>query len=357
MVHYRPILLAKRGELTALKALPAPVWTNMTPVMQVPPREWDFDKSAFKKTLEDHLTDLPKKLATATKGHSAYVDVSLLDSTGPVFGGSHALAWLIDEAATHDLHLIPFVQSNSDARALTAAADVHARRATGIGIRLRVEDWVSINAGALPAVLSRLGLAATDADVFVDVEREFSVVVAAAVTTELSAQDGAYTFRARAVGGAGFPDTTGLAKGLSEFSREDWKLFASTYRARFATGATTPDFFDYAVNNPASEVVIDPKLLSISALFRYTTDDAWLIAKGDLFKGSGGRGIGGAAMLPPLTLLRAHPTYTVPIRTATDDWIDAVVATVGSPGNPEMWRRWATERHLAVVAHQIASPI
>jgi hypothetical protein len=358
MAHYRPIVLAKRGELTAIRELPSSVWASMSPVLQVPPREWDFVASTYKKTLEEHLADLPKKLATATKGHHAYIDVSQLDSLGPVFGGRHPLEWIVEEAATHSLGLIPFVQASSDPSTIAAAAAIHARRGTGAGIRLTPNEWVSINPRVLAGLLTSVGVAANETDVFIDVSREFSVVIARGVLTELTAQDAAYAFRSRSVGGAAFPDTNGLAKGLSEFSREDWNLFVSTYRVRLAADATVPDFFDNVVQNPDVEVgAVDPRLLSISALFRYTTDGDWLIAKGDLFKGSGGRGIGGAAMLTPLTLLRAHPKFTIPIRTSTDDWIDAVVAGTKSPGNPEAWRRWATERHLTVVAHQVSSPI
>ena len=358
MVQYRPIVIAKRGELTAMNALPVTAWAGLKPVLQVPPREWDHEVGAYKKSPEAHLLDLPKKFATATKSHPAFIDVSLLDNTSPVFGGRHPLAWIVDEAATHGLALTPFVQLTSTADTIAAAADVHARTGSGVGVRLPSSEWVSINARPLPALLTACGVAPSEVDLFVDVAREFSLVVQRAVLTELSTQDGSYSFRSRSLGGAGFPDTAGLTKGLSEFSRDEWKLFREVYRGRLAAGTETPDFFDNVVNNPDAEVgLVNPKFLMISALFRYTTDEEWLVVKGGLYKGPAGKSLGSAAMMTPLTLLRAHPKFSILVRTKTDEWIEEVLAGTKNPGSPEVWRRWATQRHLTIVVRQLASPI
>ncbi|MBX3091632.1 MAG: hypothetical protein KF801_03885 [Cryobacterium sp.] len=358
MVQYRPVLIAKRGELSALKALSAGTWSGLKPVLQVPPREWDFELGSYKKTLEEHLRELPKKFHTATKGNAAFLDLSLLDAVTPVFGGRHPLAWFVDEAATHGLELTPLVLPTSHPATVAAAADINARLGRGVGIRLAPAEWTSIAPRVLPRLMTDCGVAHGDVDLFVDVGREFSVLVDQALLAELSNQDGSDVFRSRSIGGAAFPDTAGLAKGLSAFARSDWQLFRDAYRARLRDGAETPDFFDNAIQNPDIEIgTVNPRFLSISGLFRYTVDEDWLVAKGDLFKGQAGLGVGGAALITPVTLLRAHPQYANPIRTETEDWIDAVIAGTQSPGNPEAWRRWATQRHLSVVVHQLSIPI
>jgi hypothetical protein len=45
--------------------------------------------------------------------------------------------------------------------------------------------------------------------------------------------------------------------------------------------------------------------MQISAQLRYTMDECWLVAKGDLFKGRAGTGVGGAAV-PPLAAMIAN---------------------------------------------------
>jgi Beta protein len=60
-----------------------------------------------------------------------------------------------------------------------------------------------------------------------------------------------------------------------------------------------PTFGDYAVAHPdPSRGDVDPKVMSISAGLRYTIDDEWLVAKGGLYKATGGRSLGGEAAIP-----------------------------------------------------------
>lgn len=358
MVTYRPILIAKRGELSALAVLPASHAQALQPVYQAPPREWDFGRSVFKKSLEAHLQDLPKKLATATRGDIAYIDVSLLDNVLPVFGGRHPMTWLIEEASTHGLTLAPFVGPGSAATTVAAATDAHVRLGRPVGLRLPTDDWVTVDPTRIPRLLKMIAVVPGDVDLFIDAGHGFGPLTRSGAIAELSAQDATYSFRSRTLGGAAFPDTQGIAKGLSEIDRQDWTLFREVYRHRVGAGLPAVDFFDNAINNPSVDVgLIDPRILNISAIFRYTTDGQWVVDKGDLFKGNGGRSRGAEAMVDSLTLLVAHSDYGAPIRTAADDWIDGVVARVNSGGNPEAWRKWATLRHVQVVGHQLASPI
>ncbi|WP_130178684.1 hypothetical protein [Cryobacterium sp. SO1] len=160
----------------------------------------------------------------------------------------------------------------------------------------------------------------------------------------------------RTVGGAGFPDTTGLARGVSEHLREDWTLFQAVFAKRKLAGLSPMDFFDNAIQNPSFiDVGVDPRFLSISALMRYTTSDRWLIAKGELFKGPAGKSRGGAALIPALDLLVAHPSFGDPILTAMDTWVGDVLSGRATPGGPETWRTWGTLRHIESVSHQLAT--
>ncbi|WP_363316512.1 beta family protein [uncultured Microbacterium sp.] len=98
-----------------------------------------------------------------------------------------------------------------------------------------------------------------------------------------------------------------------------------------------------------------PRFISISAAFRYTVTNDYLLAKGELFKGQGGSGKGGAALITPLDELTRHGEYATPVRSQADDWIEAVVDRTATPGNPGKWREWGTVRHIEVVAFQLST--
>ncbi len=173
-----------------------------------------------------------------------------------------------------------------------------------------------------------------------------------AVRNELNALPYAADWRTVTVSGAGFPkDLSGVGRGgLSAVERTEWVLYQDLL-AGSTTSVVPPQFGDYGVAHPDPILNIDPRLLSISAAFRYTIDLAWLVAKGELFKGAGGSGKGGAAALP--SQQRSLPTRGSrgASHCAGDAWIAAVP---GSGGNPEAWRRVATTHHLTHVAEAVS---
>ncbi len=86
----------------------------------------------------------------------------------------------------------------------------------------------------------------------------------------------------------------------------------------------TPDYLDHLIQFPRQmEQQVDPRFMLISAVLRYTVDDKWLVAKWHVVQSKqpcqSSAPTGGAALIPALHLLQAHPEYTTPLRTQTDD--------------------------------------
>jgi hypothetical protein len=84
---------------------------------------------------------------------------------------------------------------------------------------------------------------------------------------------------------------------------------------------------------------------------RHTTDEVWAIVKGQLCKGKGGTGIGGAAVPPILRDLERF----APRHCGLELWVDSVLDADGSPRNHEVWRWRAMQNHLQYVTVKIAS--
>ncbi|WP_082484803.1 beta family protein [Microbacterium sp. Leaf151] len=352
---YRPFTLARAGELAALARVSGTTSGALLPVFQIAPRTWDYEKERYSKTISAHLAPLPEKLASVWGGGSGYVDVSMLDSE-PIIDGQHPLAWLAAQTRVVGTQLAPLVEASSSASAKAAAANLHVAHGTGVGIRLRQIDWTTIDPARLTTLLGDLGVAPNVVDVFVDFEGAEGAVIEVAVIAELTSLRALGPFRSITVGGAGFPDVNGVPRGTTEYPRDEWRIY-SAVRAKLASmSQPTPDFFDNLVLKPDTiELGVDPRFISISAALRYTVTNDYLLAKGELFKGQGGSGKGGAALIPALDELTRHAEYATPVRSQADDWIEAVVAGSATPGNPGKWREWGTVRHIEVVAFQLST--
>ncbi|MFD4958432.1 hypothetical protein [Microbacterium sp. NPDC058389] len=352
---YRPFTLARAGELAALARINPATRSAVRPVFQVAPRAWDYENDRYSKTVPAHLAPLPDKLAAVWGGGAGYADVSMLDSE-PIVDGQHPLEWLATKTSDAGVPLTPLVEASSSAAAKAAAASLHGTYKTGVGIRLPQVDWTTVDPARLTTLLIQLSVAPEAVDVFVDFEGAEGAVIEVAVNAEMASLRTLGQFRSITVGGAGFPDVNGVPRGTTEYPRKEWRIYSAVREKIASTGEPIPDFFDNLVLKPDTiELGVDPRFISISAAFRYTVANDYLLAKGELFKGQGGSGKGGAALIAPLDELTRHAEYATPVRSQADDWIEAVVGGGATPGNPGKWREWATVRHIEVVAFQLST--
>ncbi len=351
---YRPFTLARAGELAAYKDLPLASQSRMTPVFIVPAREWDYDNESFMKTPAAHLADLPKKLHAARGSHVAYIDLSLLDDESPIHG-QHPLQWLVMESQKLGLLLTPLATPQSSPSFLAAAKALHTANNRGIGIRVRTNDWPGINPGEVVRMMGTVGVTSSDVDLFLDFEDKIDSLIIAGVQNEMRSAS-ANSWRHVTAGGHSWPKDNPSGPGLFTLQRTDLTQYVTSYLSLKGSSARMPDFFDHLVANPDSVLDINPRLLTISATFRYAADSQWVFVRGGLYKASGGKGKGGASVAPPLLSLTKHQLYGTPIRTNAEIWIETAAAG-GPSGNPMTWRRWATYRHVEVTLHSLANSL
>lgn len=352
--HYVPVVLTKRGERRALADLSPSVKGGLTPLFEVAPIDWDFNLDEPAKTIDAHLRALGDELAACWGSDRAFIDMRFIEPTERMADGSHPLDWLIAQANAAGATLLPSVSPGRDAAYRAAAARCVARDERGACVRLATGEWPSATGGAqLDGLLSELAITPAEIDLVLDLAEDVAAssgLALTAVRNELNALPYATEWRTVTITGAGFPkDLSGVGRGLSVVERTEWTLYQDLLAG--AATSVVPQFGDYGVAHPDPILNIDPRLLSISAAFRYTIEKAWLVAKGELFKGPGGSGKGGAAALPVAAAIAADSRFAGAAHCAGDAWIAAVP---GSGGNPEAWRRVATTHHLTHVAEAVA---
>jgi len=353
--HYRPVLLARQGERLALQDLSDEDHEKFTPVFVVPPRAWNYDNEDYDKTLEQHVQKLPTELAKARGKYPAFLDLLFLnDESGEVYG-QHPLRWICAAAAKEGLELTPVITPGSPEGLIRAAHDLIEETGIGVALRLFPKEWPSADPKGFHSFLIDLGIGTENVNLILDLGPDTATeLTLRALVPEIEWALANGSWKSLTVAGAGMPKELPAGKGVHTIDRSDWETFQNARRLVERNPLTTLDFADYGVAGFDPSVEINPRFLNISASFRYTTENSWLFARGDLFKGNGGRSLGGAAVAPMLTALRSHGSYGLTERDAANEWIDGVIAG-GSGGNSTVWRRWGTFHHVKTVLGQLAN--
>lgn len=353
---YRPVLLTKRGERGALADCSTALKSQLLPVLEVEPIPWDFEADAPAKGIDEHLASKPTDLAQSWGLGRSAVDMRFLGDE-LLANGEHPLLWMTGAANGLGLPLEPSVGINRTPAYRQAAAMAIARDGHGATVRLPLAEWpTNLGASHLDDLLRELGVGPEAVDLILDLEAE---VVAApglaltAVNAEIAGLPYRDDWRSLTIAGSAFPQSlSGYPKAMNTIDRAEWML----YQAVCATSPSRePMYGDYAIAHPDPSVDVNPAYMSISGSLRYTVESHWLVPKGELFKGQGGLGIGGAAITPLAQALVAHPEFMQSGHCSTDEWIVGV-AGGESGGNPEQWRKRGTRHHLQVVTDQLASP-
>lgn len=335
-----------------MRESPQTLHNVFTPILVIPPPPWNFDTEQPAETLDQHLGPIPAELVQARANNVAFIDLVLLGNDGPLANGQHPLVWLTQAARDLGLPLIPVVSPTRTPAYRAAVAAVVARDGLGACLRLTVAEWPVNAQPAIDQLMNDIGVGRDQVDLVFDLEDEAGAMAFTALTQQLAALPNPEEWKSLIIAGTAMPQLLPPGAGLRVVPREEW-IGHRALVAQLPAGVRRPTFGDYGVAHPDPQMDLDPRVISLSAALRYTAGDDWLIAKGALYKGRGGQGIGGAATIGAAQLLRANAAYT-PGHCPFEVWIDAVCAG-GPGGTPSSWRRYGTRHHLAVVADQVAN--
>lgn len=359
--HYVPILPTKAGELFALADLSATVRSKLTPLLAIHPIQFDFDTEMPSKTAADHVVGLGKKIARTWGTGRAFLDPIFLGDEPEPGGSEDPMQSVLTDAAQEGLHLVPVVSPGRHPNYTTTAASVHQDTGVGVCVRLSPRNWPTspTRAHVIDDLLVAIGLGPGDADLVLDLGED----VHGELATELAGiaiqtLPHAELWRSITLAGGSFPENLSeIQKNrINRLPRLEQRLYEAVCTETAAAGLRVPTFGDYAVAHPdPTQGDVDPKLINISASLRYTLDGEWLVAKGELYKGTGGRSLGGAAAVPVAEMIANAPEFCGPDFSAGDTWIDQIARGQANGGNPQAWRRAGTSHHLTLVAENLSS--
>lgn len=359
--HYVPILLTKKGELSALGDLSDEVKRAFTPLFAIQPIPYDFENDTS-KTADQHVVGLGRKIVTTWGTGRAFIDpIFILDE--PVQpGAAEPMATVLLDAAAEGLLLTPVISPGQTPEYTALTASWHLAHGTGICIRLASSHWpISPPRNqSLTDLLDTLSVGPADVDLVLDTGSGVSNgLVAETVAMALLNLPYTREWKTLTLAGGAFPE--GVAEiskhQLTRVPRVEWNVYNQVRADALAAGARVPAFGDYGVAHPDPAVSeVNPAFMLISAKQFYTIDDCWLVAKGDLHKGRAGTGMGGAATFPLARMIVDAPEFRGPDYSPGDAWMASTAEGVGTGGNSLTWRRHWTSHHITFVTESLASP-
>lgn len=351
--YYVPLLLTKRGERRAIESLDPSVGRMLRPLFIVPPVDWDYENDVPAKSETAHLAGLPTQLSNTWGTEDAFLDLNFL-SDAPLDGGQHPLTWFHNAAAAEGLALTPVVTFDSTPDYIAAVAAIVAAGGD-VCIRAQQPHWGPAIQMPLDEILADLTTTAPNAHFVLDLEDDVGASTGIQAAAELTNLPYALDWKSVTLASTAIPVDMPAGPGMHTITRQDWTIYTAV-RTMAATLPRVPSFGDYSINGVGIGPGIDPRVLNISATLRYTVDSEWLVSKGGLWKGNGGKSLGASSVPPAALALTTHPDYAGAGHCDYEDWLTPVSTGVGG-SNPEAWRRYGTRHHLHFVTEQLATVV
>jgi hypothetical protein len=356
--HYVPILKAKDGEYGALETLSPAVRQAMTPLLEIPPIDWDYMADRPKKTIDQHLKKVGQKIERAWGQHRhLFVDLPLwIPESERMSNGEHPLEYIFNSLRMRGIEASPVVDLLRPDEYLSACRNIITRDGRGACVRLHREDLVDFDNvdDAVAGVLENIGAVVQDADLVFDLQgltpdepMDMDADGLIGLLDRLPKVDQWRTFTVTATS---FPrNLTGLPP--SEFSlvpRGEWNLWKCLIRNKNRI-TRLPTFGDYGVSHPEPPEV-DPRIIRPSASIRYTHNTYWLVPKGRNL-----RDHGYDQFHEVCRMLIQRAEYAGRQFSWGDQYIDDCAAERVGTGNLTTWRKVGTSHHVVFVVRQLAS--
>ncbi|WP_337102001.1 beta family protein [Paenibacillus sp. YIM B09110] len=350
--QYVPVLKWKQGEQKALEALSSTVKEYVLPLLEIAPIDWDFENDVPKKSIDEHLLKIGETLTRSWGSHAPiFIDLEHIDATDRLSSGQHPLNFVLQEARTRDIRVIPVTSPQRDTAYQAEIIAAHQQDQNGICIRLKDDDFGDLH-NNINRLLTQLAVNPNEVDLVLDYEYanpNDQTRTTLFITGIINSLPYLPDWRRVILCGTSFPtDLSSVSSNsIDQIERTEWLIWKRLIRS--GAIARNPIFGDYVISNPAP-FEADPRFINMSANIRYTGDDKFIIFKGRMIKRYGGNQYYQLA-----AQVVAHPEYSGSSFSAGDHYIQEVANNNDGPGNATNWRKAGTNHHITYVVNELST--
>jgi hypothetical protein len=352
MTSYVPSLRWRQGEYQGLTTLTSAAKSKITPLITVPPIEFDFDEWQPKKTPHEFLFPFPVRLQKKWGSRPFWLDVNSTLRDAKMDDGTNSYDYLLAGVREQGGHAVPIVSFDMEVPILLRLKEHVRIDQQGIGLRVLLTDLMKPDFNrTVEAVLKKLNIERGDVDLHLDLEApnyepvpDFATALIVSIRriTELNA------YRNFVLLGTSFPESMAdLEKGESSVPRLHWKLY-KTLIASMTTSVRRPNFGDYTIVHP-SFVALDMRKVKPAGKIVYSTSEAFKVHKGGSFRDNREQ------MHDHCEAVVKRDYYLGETYSYGDKYIKDCASKTDGPSNLSQWKKVGINHHMTLVLDDLAN--
>lgn len=355
--HYVPILKGKKGELEALSELNKSVKEQLTPLIDIPQVDTDFDTGKPKKSLSTHLSNTISKIKTSWGVEQAFfLDLFDLKPSDRVDNGIHPLTYIFDLMRSNNIKAIPTTGFDRDEAHNEAVAKTISADERGVCIRLLTEDVENVKelGSNIIQMLQTLKVPPGRTHILMDfkeLKHEDIKLAAKTVVSAINNVNEINNYASLTIAATGFPGSLSEVGTQTTMKIQRTELFFWKTILNQSNISRVPTFGDYGIANPVT-LDLDWRIIPLIANIRYTLEKEWLIIRGKDQKKYGGK----QGYQLSKILIKSIDYYS-PDYCWGDRYISDCAKELVGPGSLTTWRKIGTNHHLTLVSEQIANTV
>ncbi len=338
---YVPGLRWKRAEMASLQRVDQCDIAHIFPLIELAPREYLPGASQTAEQAEVRARRFRSELRDVWNGRPSFVCTGLIGEAYRLSDGRSLLETVLDASDRMTLNIVPVVSADPNDPRIPVV-----RTSSSQSAAIRAPAALLLRPGAeavLDRVSAHMGLDRSSVHVIVDLGY-------------VTAVDGRYqrvaglawlgSFASVTLLGGSFPvDLTGMAVGRRILPRHEWSSWSSV------GGNHALGFGDWTIQHPIYRQLSTVRP-NYSASIRYTSDETWLVMRGEGVFNDGGPGF---SQWPANALiLTMQPEFLGADFSYGDSYIWQTANQTAKTGSAETWLRAGISHHLALVARQVS---
>lgn len=353
--NYLTILKWRQGEYQALFHLEDAIKDRVTPLLEIPEEQWDFEAEAPSKNLDDHLKTFGRRLNAKWKNRYCFIDSCHISNDKKMADGTHHLERIFDLARDEDGLAIPTIGLSRSSEYCQAVKRIVALDKRGVCMRLEPKDFASDLPKKLLKFSQLLSVKNDEVHLLIDTSdmmNEDASTLAEWWMHLLGLIPNASSWASLTIAGSSFPQnlSTAMFKPDGQAPRNEWLAYKIINEKVRNKKGRIPTFGDYACAPPRT-AKIDPRLIDPNAKIKYTTDNSWLVTQGKQIKKNGRSQYQGlcASIINHRSNVYKGQNYSHGDKFVFD------CANGGGTGGSSTWPSVASNHHITMVVRNLAS--
>ena len=285
---YLPILKWRLGEYQALSRLHPSIKSSIYPLFVVPPIEYDFETSSPKKTAEEHIKPLVKRLEEKWGEGPASIELHETLHSELMDSGVSVPEHVFNKLLSSSTNIQPVLRLNFDSTYISNLIGYCKNKKCGTTIRIKFEDLADSDLmNGLEDLIHDNKLDRAKIDLVIDFDSKCEYIPYTRIetlTNMLISNIGSFnTYRSIYLAGTTLDFSSVSKDTLVTQPREYWKFYKRFYIEN-CDSIPNLGYGDFAIEPPEFAPSLDMRVIKPAARIIYSIDEYWAISKGSAFR-------------------------------------------------------------------------